>query len=602
MIKTQLPRDDQRKQPAFSPFLIISRWRLRTAMIWDQFKRSWNIFRGNNLAIVGLILIFIFSIMAISHPILLKTVWPSGTYDPITGFDMTIFPHPTPPSTKHPLGTDSLGRDVLSMLLAATTPTFVLGLTAALCTAIVGTALGTISGFYGGAVDAILSRISDVFLLFPAPILMVIIGSRFREIGPAPLGLIYGIVAGAGTTSVIMRSHAMKIRVMPFIEASRIAGGRSGHTIFKHVLPHMLPLAGLQMMIAVTGAVVADGFISFLGTTRNILNWGTIIYNAFTYSQYLSLSQSQWNVLIPPSMCLSLFALAFYLVSRGMQDVADPRIAERRARAHRRRPLEFLKAKFLKTSPAERFPPHVLIPRETSGRLKPGETTKATLLLAKLHTAPLPSKGASSDEFLGRSDILLRDAIPIISQHCGLVSQIDSTSLVATFGISPQRLPSPVSALLATHAGLALSDYITELNKSRSPQGLPDLNLSIGIATGDVSAQEKLRSNYGPSPFFGNVLKTAQRLQKFTIAVKSGGVLISEETYRYVSGTRTHFIFGRQGTADFPWERKQKMVYEVGGRTIQLVENAPGQKIFRRRKPGFQKTTSEMGYAESAKP
>jgi peptide/nickel transport system permease protein len=597
MIKTRLSRDDQRRQPPLSSFPLISRLRLRTAMMWGQFKRSWSIFRGNNLAIIGLILIVIFGIMAISHPILLKTVWPSGTYDPVTGFDMTVFPHPAPPSTKHLLGTDPLGRDVLSMVLAATTPTFVLGLTAALCTAIVGTTIGMISGFYGGAVDAILSRISDVFLLFPAPILMVIIGSRFREIGPAPLGLIYGIVAGAGTTSVIMRSHAMKIRVMPFIEASRIAGGRSGHAIFKHVLPHMLPLAGLQMMIAVTGAVVADGFISFLGMTRNIHNWGTIIYNAFTYNQYLSLTQSQWNVLIPPSMCLSLFALAFYLVSRGMEDVADPRIAERRARAHRRRPLKLLKLKFLKPSPADQIPPHVLTPRETSGRLQPGEIAKATLLLAKLHAVPLSSMGASSDELLGRSDNLMRDAIPIISQHCGLVSQIDSTSLVAIFGISPQRLPSPVSALLATHAGLALSDYITAQNKSRSLHGLPDLNLSIGIATGDVTAQDKLRSNYGPSPFFGNVLKTAQRLQKFTIATKSGGVLISEETYRNLSGTRTHFIFGRQGTADFPWEKKQKMVYEVGGRTVQLVENAPGHGIFRRRKSGFEKTTPRIGYA-----
>ncbi len=592
MIKTQPPLDVQTKQTTFFPFSTFGRWRLRTPMIWSQFKRSWSIFRGNKLAVTGLLLIGIFGIMAILHPILLKTVWPSGIYDPITGFDMAVVPHPVPPSTKHLLGTDSLGRDVLSMLLAATTPTFVLGLTAALCTAIVGTAIGVISGFYGGVVDAILSRISDVFLLFPAPIVMIIIGSRFRDIGPAQLGLIYGIIAGAGTSSVIMRSHAMKISVMPFIEASRIAGGRSLHTLIKHVLPHMLPLAGLQMMIAVTGAVVADGFISFLGMTRNIHNWGYIIYIAFTYSQFLSSSQIQWNVLIPPSMSLSLFALAFYLVSRGMKDVADPRIAERRALTRRRQPLEYLKTRFLKTPPTERFSPSAPLPSQAAGRLRSGETVKATILLAKLHIVHLPSQNPSSEGISGVADKPLRDAIPIVSQHGGLVSQINNSSLVASFGISPQRLPSRVSAFLATHAGLAISDYVAKINKSRSAHGLPALNLSIGIAAGYVTAQERIRPGDGTSTYVGNVMKTAKRLQQFTFSVNSGGILISEDVYHNLSGTRTHFTFGRQGLANFPWEKKKKMVYEVGGRTVQLFEDSHGHEIFRRVKPEFRSTFS----------
>ena len=91
----------------------IERWQMRTSMAWAQLKRSWDIFRGNRLALIGLILIGVFGIMAIAHPILLNTVWPRGIYDPVTGFDMEVFPHPDSPSSRHLLGTDSLGRDVL---------------------------------------------------------------------------------------------------------------------------------------------------------------------------------------------------------------------------------------------------------------------------------------------------------------------------------------------------------------------------------------------------------------------------------------------------------------------------------------------------------
>jgi peptide/nickel transport system permease protein len=155
---------------------------------------------------------------------------------------------------------------------------------------------------------------------------MVIVGARFRDIGPAPLGLIYGVVAGLGVTTVVMRTYALKVNALPFIQASRLAGGGSLYVIFRHVMPHLLPLAALQMMIAVTGAVVADGFISFLGLTRRIINWGSIIYNALTYSTSLSSADPQWHVLVPPSLALSLFALAFYLLSRGLHRVADPRM------------------------------------------------------------------------------------------------------------------------------------------------------------------------------------------------------------------------------------------------------------------------------------
>ncbi|MBN1956527.1 MAG: ABC transporter permease [Anaerolineae bacterium] len=315
-----------KKSPSILLHVLLRRLWLRIDLTWRRLKANWLIFRSDPLAMLGLMIIMIFALMAVIHPILIETVWPSGIYDPLTGFDMQTVPHPAPPSSRHLLGTDALGRDVLSMLLSATTPTFVIGLTAALATAIVGTLLSVIAAYFRGAADAAISNLADVFLLFPAPVIMIIVGARFRaELTPISLGLIYGFVTGMGGTVIVLRARALQVMAQPYMEASRIAGGGPFHIIIKHLLPAMLPLAALQMMVAVTGVVIADGFISFFGLTRATSNWGTVLYDAFVYSYSVGLdTATMWNALLPAAACFTFFALGFYLVSRGMHRVANP--------------------------------------------------------------------------------------------------------------------------------------------------------------------------------------------------------------------------------------------------------------------------------------
>lgn len=297
---------------------------IRVRLLWRRFRMNWEIFAQSRLALLGLALIVLFGLGAIAHPLLMKFVWPRGIYDPVTGFDMNVFPHPSPPGPGHLLGTDTLGRDVLSMLLAATTPTFVIGLTAALTTAVIGTLLGVLAAYFRGAVDTAITNLADVFILFPAPIVMVIIGARFRDLGPVPLGMVYGLITGAGATTIVLRAHALQVVSRPFMEAARVAGGSGLHIIARHLIPSVLPLAALQMMIAVSGVVVADGFISFFGLTRLTSNWGTLIYDAFVYTSALGRSEPLWHVLVPAALCFTLFAMGFYLVSRGLHRVAAP--------------------------------------------------------------------------------------------------------------------------------------------------------------------------------------------------------------------------------------------------------------------------------------
>ncbi len=287
-------------------------------------RHAWAQFRRNRLALIGLVVIAVFGVAAVLHPILMGWIWPTGVYDPLTGFDPAVL-HPAPPGPGHLLGTDPLGRDVLSQLLSATGPTFVLSVVAAFTTAILATASAALAAYYSRWTDRLLSGVSDALLLLPAPVFMVIIGSDpQRSIGPVLFGLIYGVIAGLGAGAIVVRAQAVQIMVTPFIDAARVAGGGAARIIVRHVVPHLFPLAALFMMISVVGAVVADGFISFLGQTSVRLSWGTMVAYAVTFRNPIT-GAVAWNSILPPSIALSLFAAAFYLVSVGLREVADPR-------------------------------------------------------------------------------------------------------------------------------------------------------------------------------------------------------------------------------------------------------------------------------------
>lgn len=301
------------------------RARIWLSSAWRQAKESWKIYSRNRLALIGLGLLSLYILMAVAHPILMETVWPKGVYDPVVGHDLEIFPHPSPPSRTHPLGTDTLGRDVLSILMAATKPSLQMALTAAIVAAISGTLIAAISAYFRGVVDGLFAHLADVSLLAPAPVVMVIIGFVL-EIDPFEFGLIYGIIVGIGGVAIVLRAHALNVMNKTFIEAARISGGGAFHIVFKHLIPHLLPLAAVNMLLTVTGAIFAHGFIAFLGLSRAQLNWGSMIYDSFVYQGLNGVIA--WNVLIPSALAISLFAASFYLVALGLHDVAEPRLAK----------------------------------------------------------------------------------------------------------------------------------------------------------------------------------------------------------------------------------------------------------------------------------
>lgn len=321
---------------------------------------SIKIFFSNPIATVGLAVILLFALMVVIHPLLMSTLW-SGerdVYDPVTGYDAPIVEatvveqvtdpateidlaaariaditssvgdvveltvQPAPPSGTHWFGTDVFGRDVFSMILAGAWPTFLVGLSAALVSAVVAVVFSISSATFKGRVDRALSRVSDVLLLLPAPLAMIILagGTTGEFLTPVNFGVTYGVLAGASTAAIVLRSHALATAERPFIDAARVSGASGWYLARRHLLPHMIPLAAVTMVSSVVGAVVAHGFASWLAYSDDLTNWGAIMFVAIGFSELQGVFA--WNVLIGGAAAISLFCAGFYMVSLGLKDVA----------------------------------------------------------------------------------------------------------------------------------------------------------------------------------------------------------------------------------------------------------------------------------------
>jgi peptide/nickel transport system permease protein len=260
------------------------------------------------------------------HPILIKTAWDPNVYDPVLGYDMSIAAHPSPPSATHLLGTDPLGRDILSQIMWSTRSEFILGLTTAFITVFVATTIGAICAYFGGLLDMVFMRMADLIIMTPVVTILIVLSSMF-DLGLPQLAVVLGLLGGFGGTTIIIKSQALTVKVRTFIEAARIAGGDDKHIIFTHIVPNLLPLSFLYMMFSVTGAIFSEAVLSFFGLLNIRMSWGLMIYTA-SYSGYL-LDFSKWWLVFPASVSISLMCAAFYLIGRAMDEIVNPRLRKR---------------------------------------------------------------------------------------------------------------------------------------------------------------------------------------------------------------------------------------------------------------------------------
>ena len=283
-----------------------------------RFRGGWSIFIQNLLGKIGLTLLIIFALMA-----LLSFIPPliDPMYHPMTGVDPKIFSS-VGPSANHWLGTDFMGRDIYSQLLAGARIAFMVGVSAAFMSIFLGTAVGMISGYMGKFVDTFLMRLAEVIMVMPTLLVMLILAALFGQLSIWSIVLVIALFRWPGVSRVI-RAQTLSLKQRPFIEAARVSGASHLRIIFRHIMPNVLPLSFLYMTFRVTSAITIEAALAFLGFgDPGTVSWGMMLQ--WVYKTGHMFNAPYW--LLPPGICISLITLSFYMVGRAMDEVLDPRL------------------------------------------------------------------------------------------------------------------------------------------------------------------------------------------------------------------------------------------------------------------------------------
>jgi peptide/nickel transport system permease protein len=231
---------------------------------------------------------------------------------------LTLQGAPLPPGGAFPLGTDLLGRDLLSRLLYGARTSLVIGIVANGIAVAIGALVGITAGFFRGWVGAVLMRFTDLMMAFPALLLAIALAAIFQP----SLWIVAMVIAMVNWVQIarVIYTETSALSERDFIEAERALGASTARILGRHVLPHMLPTIVVWATLGISTTVLLEATLSFLGigVQPPTASWGNIIYENQTYFQ-----TAPWLVFIP-GFAILLLALAFNLVGDTLRDVLDP--------------------------------------------------------------------------------------------------------------------------------------------------------------------------------------------------------------------------------------------------------------------------------------
>ena len=284
---------------------------------------TWRRLKRNKLALVGLGIITVFMVVGLVEVLFWVTGWHGGYLAPYNPDGVNYSITKAAPSLAHPFGTDYIGRDVFSRTLVAARISLLVGVIAVGIALVIGLALGPVSGYYGGAIDAVIMRIADVFFAFPfilfVLLLLVVLGPGFRNVFIA-----IGILSWAGYARLV-RGTVLSVKTQEYIEAAKAAGSSDLRIIFGHVLPNSMAPVYVAIAMGVGGAIVTEAALSFLGigVQPPTASWGNMISE---YTNYLQ--AGQWWMTLFPSVALVLTVFGFISFGNGLRDATDPKLKE----------------------------------------------------------------------------------------------------------------------------------------------------------------------------------------------------------------------------------------------------------------------------------
>jgi len=266
--------------------------------------------RKNHLALAGTLLFALFVGGAALAPLL-------APHDPWQHF--AAFQSP---SAIHLLGTDDVGRDILSELITGALVSLAVGILTGMLAVSLGVLVGLTAGFRRGVVDEVLMALTDVVLVVPALPLIILVGIY---LGPGlwHTVLIIGLVFWPSTARVI-RSQVLSIRLSGYVESARALGASDGWLMRRHVLPNVLPLVLAKFVLTVAAAMLMEASLSFLGLGDPLAkSWGMMLHYAFARGGFI---RELWWWYLPPGLCIGLCIFALSLISFSIEESSDPRL------------------------------------------------------------------------------------------------------------------------------------------------------------------------------------------------------------------------------------------------------------------------------------
>jgi peptide/nickel transport system permease protein len=220
------------------------------------------------------------------------------------------------------LGTTNLGRDIYSQLIAGSRNALMVGVTAAISVAALGTLVGLLSGYFGGRIDAFLMRLADVALAIPFLPFVIVLSGFFRA-NTWNVVIAVALLLWPNTARVI-RSQVLTVKERAYVEAARVTGASDLRILFVHVAPNILPLTFLYGSVAIGWAILTEAAVSFVGFgDPSRISWGFMLQDAFV-SQ--ALSRGSWNWFLPPGICIILVVIAGFFLARGAEEVLFPKL------------------------------------------------------------------------------------------------------------------------------------------------------------------------------------------------------------------------------------------------------------------------------------
>lgn len=272
----------------------------------------WASYRQNRRGVVGLAALAFLAFVALASLLIPAAYFHTGALADIL----------QPPSWRHWLGTDELGRDVLAMAAAGARVSLLVGVAASVISVVVGTLVGVAAGYFGGWVDEVLMRLTDIFLVLPWLVLMLTLAA---VLGPSLFNiiLVIGLTGWTGTARLV-RSQTLSVKERPFVERAVALGASNTFVIARHILPNVFSLIFANTVLVIAVTILSETSLSFLGMgDPQRVSWGSMLYHAFDSG---AAALGAYWYLLPPGFCVVGAVLSFTFVGQALDEVLNPRI------------------------------------------------------------------------------------------------------------------------------------------------------------------------------------------------------------------------------------------------------------------------------------